>query len=67
VIRWACSSWGSVAIGTCTIVVIGLVANRLAGPRAGLLAAGIAAVYPNLWMNDGLVMSEAPGGLLVAL
>jgi 4-amino-4-deoxy-L-arabinose transferase-like glycosyltransferase len=58
---------GSVLIGTATIVVIGLIARRIAGDRAGLLASGIAAIYPNLWMNDGLVMSEGPGGLLVAL
>jgi 4-amino-4-deoxy-L-arabinose transferase-like glycosyltransferase len=32
-----------------------------------VVAAGIAAVYPNLWMNDGLVMSESISMLLVAL
>ena len=28
------------------------------GRRAGLIAAGIAAVYPQLWINNGLLMSE---------
>jgi 4-amino-4-deoxy-L-arabinose transferase-like glycosyltransferase len=34
--------------------------------RVGLLAAGIAAVYPNLWMNDVVVMAETLTALLVA-
>ena len=34
--------------------------------RIGLVAAGIAAVYPNLWINDSLVMSETLAILLVA-
>ena len=33
----------------------------------GLVAAAIAAVYPNLWMNDGLVMSESVSVLVVSL
>src|SRR5690606_34260444 len=36
--------------------------------RIGLVAAGLAAVYPNLWLNDGVVMSESLATLtLVAL
>ena len=31
------------------------------------MAAAIAAVYPNLWLNDSLVMSETIAILLVAL
>ena len=46
-------------LGIATIAVIGLVGRRLAGPVVGLVAAGIAAVYPNLWINDSLVMSES--------
>ncbi|MDO9175227.1 MAG: glycosyltransferase family 39 protein, partial [Actinomycetota bacterium] len=55
------------ACGICLVWVLGRLAMRLGGPRAGLLAAGIAAVAPNLWMNDGLVMSESVSMLLVAL
>ena len=33
--------------------------------RVGLVAAGIAAVSPNLWVNDGLVMSETIMNLAV--
>lgn len=54
-------------VGTATVLVIALVARRMAGDRAGIIAAAIAAVYPNLWMNDGLVMSEAPGAAMVAI
>jgi 4-amino-4-deoxy-L-arabinose transferase-like glycosyltransferase len=54
-------------IGTAAVVVIGLLARRLAGDRAGWIAAGIAAVYPNLWVNDGLIMSEALATLVVTL
>jgi 4-amino-4-deoxy-L-arabinose transferase-like glycosyltransferase len=54
-------------LGTGAVVVIGLLARRLAGDRAGWIAAGIAAVYPNLWVNDGLIMSETLATLVVAL
>src|SRR3954470_1331213 len=54
-------------IGTGTIVVVGLVARRLAGERAGLIAAGLAAAYPTLISADAAVMSETLLGLLVAL
>jgi 4-amino-4-deoxy-L-arabinose transferase-like glycosyltransferase len=54
-------------LGTGTVIVIGLLARQLAGDRAGWIAAGIAAIYPNLWVNDGLIMSEALAGLTVAL
>ncbi len=53
--------------GAGVVLVIGLVGRTVAGDRAGLLAAGIAAVYPNLWINDGLVMSETLATLAVAL
>jgi 4-amino-4-deoxy-L-arabinose transferase-like glycosyltransferase len=54
-------------VGTATVVVLGLVGRRVAGERAGLLAAGIAALYPNLWVIDASLMSETPYLLLVAL
>ena len=53
--------------GVALVVVIGLVGRRLGGARVGLAAAAIAAVYPGLWLNDGLVMSESPGALAVGL
>src|SRR5207244_8269490 len=45
---------------------VGLIARRLGGPRAGLIAAGIAAVYPVLVAADGAMMSETLYGLLIA-
>jgi len=54
-------------LGVATVVVIGLLARRLAGPRAGLLAAGFAAVYPMLWINDGMLQAESLYALLIAL
>lgn len=54
-------------IGLAAIVTIAAIARRVAGPRAALIAAGVAAVYPNLWVNDGLIMSEALSALTIAL
>lgn len=54
-------------LGIATVAVIGLVGRRLAGPRVGLVAAAIAAVYPNLWVNDSLVMSESLACLIVSV
>jgi 4-amino-4-deoxy-L-arabinose transferase-like glycosyltransferase len=45
-------------LGTASVLLIGLLARRIAGNPAGLIAAGIAAVYPELWINDGMVLSE---------
>jgi 4-amino-4-deoxy-L-arabinose transferase-like glycosyltransferase len=49
-----------------TIVVLGLLGRRLAGPRAGLVAAGLAALYPTLIAADGALMTESLYGLLAA-
>jgi 4-amino-4-deoxy-L-arabinose transferase-like glycosyltransferase len=57
----------TVAAGVALVWVIGRLAQDWWGPRVAVVAAGIAAVYPNLWMNDGLVMSESISMLLVAL
>jgi 4-amino-4-deoxy-L-arabinose transferase-like glycosyltransferase len=53
--------------GTATIAVVGLLGRRVAGERAGLVAAALAAVSPVLVSADGAVMSETLLGLLVAL
>jgi hypothetical protein len=47
-------------------VAIGLTVRLLAGPRAGLVAAGMAAVYPNFWINDVLLQAESLFAALVA-
>lgn len=56
-------------VGTLAVAGIGVLGRTVSGSgRVGLLAAGLAAVYPNLWLNDGVVMSESIATLtLVAL
>ena len=48
-------------LGTLSILLIALTGRRAAGPAAGLVAAVLAAVYPGMWINDPLVMSETTG------
>ena len=57
----------SACAGVAAVVVIGLVGRRASGERAGLVAAGVAAVYPNVWANDGLLLSEPLYALTIAL
>ncbi|MEZ5208380.1 MAG: glycosyltransferase family 39 protein [Acidimicrobiales bacterium] len=45
-------------LGAAVVVGLGLLARRLAGDRAGTIAALVAAVNANLFMNDVLVMAE---------
>jgi 4-amino-4-deoxy-L-arabinose transferase-like glycosyltransferase len=54
-------------IGTATIAVTALVGRQLVSPRAGVIAAVVAALYPGFWVFDGEVMSEALVMLLAAL
>lgn len=54
-------------IGVVTVVIVGLVGRELIGPRCGLIAAAIAALYPNLWAYDGALESETMAQLGVAL
>jgi 4-amino-4-deoxy-L-arabinose transferase-like glycosyltransferase len=59
--------------GLLAVFLIGLLGREVMGDRTGLVAAGIAAVYPYLWINDGLLMSETfavcavTGALLMTL
>ena len=64
---WLAHQVTSCLIGAATVAAIGLAARELAGPRAGLVAALVAAVHPVLWVNDGVVMSESLVQLTVAL
>lgn len=49
--------WSSL-IGVGSVVLVGLTGREVAGPRAGLVAAVLAAVYPNMWIFDGFLVSE---------
>lgn len=47
-------------LGAAMIVIVYLLARRLAGTGAGLLAAGAAAVYPSFIHSNGALLSEPP-------
>jgi len=49
------------------VALIGLLGRRVAGPRAGLIAAAIAAVYPGFFMLAGVAMAESLYVPLIAL
>jgi peptidoglycan/LPS O-acetylase OafA/YrhL len=50
--------------GVAVVVAAGLLARRVAGDRAGLIAAALVAVAPDLWLIDGTLW---PDGLFIAL
>jgi hypothetical protein len=64
-INWQRST--NTLVGIITIPLIALVARRVAGRRVAVIAAVLAAVYPNLWMNDSLVMAESVSTLCAVL
>ncbi len=53
-------------LGAAAVFVTGLAGREVAGPRVGLIAAAIAAVYPNYWINDTNGLSETFVLLLVS-
>src|SRR4051794_15903414 len=64
---WAAHRVASCLLGAATVAAIGVLGRRVGGDRAGLVAAGLAAVYPLLWVNDATVLSESLYALLIAL
>ena len=57
--------WASALAGLAVVALTALLAREVAGDTAGLIAGGLAAVYPFLWVNDGLIMSESFTGVFV--
>ena len=58
----------STLLGAAAVFLLGLLARRLFDSRlAGLAAAGFAAVYANLWINDEMLMSEGMYVLTIAI
>ena len=57
----------SCVLGAATVGLMGLLGRRLAGDRAGLLAAALAAAYPPLWLNDAALLSETAAAFAVVL
>jgi 4-amino-4-deoxy-L-arabinose transferase-like glycosyltransferase len=45
-------------LGAVVVALVGILGLVLVGERAGLLAALVGAAYPNLWIPNGIVMSE---------
>lgn len=56
-----------VLLGAVVVALVGVLGRALAGERAGLLAALVAAAYPNMWIPNGIVMSETVTMLAVTL
>ena len=53
--------------GAFAVAAIGLFGREVAGRRAGLIAAGLATIYPPLWSIDGQLWPEGLFTALVAL
>ena len=49
---WSC------LLGTATVWLVGLLGRAVGGARVGIVAAAIAAVYPNMWAPDGMLEAE---------
>jgi hypothetical protein len=56
----------SCVLGAGAVLLVGLTGRRIAGDRAGLLGAAMAAAYPMLWINDGMLISESMYALVIA-
>ena len=56
----------NVVLGSAVVVLVAVLATRIGGRRAGLIAAALTAVFPPLLANDGVPLSE-PLGLVVML
>jgi 4-amino-4-deoxy-L-arabinose transferase-like glycosyltransferase len=54
-------------LGTLVVLCVGVLGRAVAGPWVGLVAAALAALAPNFWMPSGIVMSETPSMLFMAL
>jgi 4-amino-4-deoxy-L-arabinose transferase-like glycosyltransferase len=54
-------------LGAAVVLCVGLLGRSVAGPWVGLVAAALAAVAPNFWIPSGIIMSETPSMLLMAL
>jgi 4-amino-4-deoxy-L-arabinose transferase-like glycosyltransferase len=54
-------------IGVVTIVAVAFIARELAGSAVGIVAAALAAIYPNFWGLEGSLMSESLAAALVAV
>jgi 4-amino-4-deoxy-L-arabinose transferase-like glycosyltransferase len=54
-------------VAAISVALLGLLGRRVAGPRSGLIAAGLAAIYPGFFMLAGVAMTESLYIPLIAL
>ncbi|MFN8017094.1 MAG: glycosyltransferase family 39 protein [Acidimicrobiales bacterium] len=62
--------WHQIAttlLGIGTVALVALAARAAAGDRVGIVAGFVAALYPHLWYQDGIVWAEAMAQATVAL
>ncbi|MBX3284432.1 MAG: glycosyltransferase family 39 protein [Actinobacteria bacterium] len=62
--------WHQIAttlLGIGTVALVGLAGREAGGHRVGVVAAFVAAVYPHLWYQSGIVWAEASAQAAVAL
>lgn len=57
--RWDAGRIMEAVLGAITVLLIGLLAERLLARRVALIAAAIAAVYPPLWLVGSSLLSES--------
>ena len=55
---WFAQQVLAACIGTLTVGAVGLAGRWIGGARVGLTAAGIAALYPGLWVYERALLSE---------
>ena len=58
---------GSTAVPVAALVAKEMCGRRFDGRKVGLVAAAVVAVYPNMWLSDGLAMSETISPIMVML
>jgi len=58
---WSCG------LGAATVGLVGGLGRAVGGARVGIVAAAIAAVYPNLWAPDGSMQAETLAMFLVTV
>jgi 4-amino-4-deoxy-L-arabinose transferase-like glycosyltransferase len=54
-------------LGAAVVLFVGLLGRAVAGPWVGIVAAALAAFYPNFWIPNGILMSETLAMLMMAL
>ena len=58
---WSC------VLGAATVWVTGRLGRAVGGPRVGIIAAALAATYPNMWAPDGQLQAETLSMFFVVL